>query len=109
MRVRGLRALGISSASYGGLLSPILVNKLPPELRVVSRELKEDEWEFESIMKIVVREVEARERPAAGSTLRSRKPTMKLPHTALSLTTGTSPQGTCAYCSQDIPEVPGGP
>ena len=39
-QVRGLKALGISSESYGSLLSSILLNKLPPEIRlIVSRGL----------------------------------------------------------------------
>ena len=44
--VRGLRALGVPSSSYGGLLSPILISKLPPELRlIINRELNEGEWD----------------------------------------------------------------
>ena len=59
--VRGLRSLGVSSSNYGGLLSSILISKLPPELcLIVSRELSEGEWDFESMMKIIEREVEAR-------------------------------------------------
>ena len=55
--VRGLRALGVQSSSYGGLLTPILISKLPTELRlIISRELKEGEWEFESMMEVVERE-----------------------------------------------------
>ena len=38
--MRGLRALGVPSSSYGGLLSSILISKLPPELcLIISREL----------------------------------------------------------------------
>ena len=38
--IRGLRGLGVPSESYGGLLSSILMTKLPPELRLcISREL----------------------------------------------------------------------
>ena len=39
IQVRGLQALGIDSAQYGALLIPILMEKLPEELRlIVSRE-----------------------------------------------------------------------
>lgn len=59
--VQGLRALGVPSSSYGGLLSSILISKLPPELRlIVSRELNEGEWDLDSMMRIIAREVEAR-------------------------------------------------
>ena len=39
--VRGLRALGVPSESYGSLLSSVLMNKLPQELRlIVSKKLQ---------------------------------------------------------------------
>ena len=34
-QVRGLRGLGVPSESYGGLLSSIIMNKLPPEIRLI--------------------------------------------------------------------------
>ena len=53
--VRGLRALGVPSDSYGGLLSSILMSKLLRELRlVITREMSDKEWDFESIKKIIV-------------------------------------------------------
>lgn len=40
--IRGLRALGVPAETYGGLLMSVLVNKLPPEVKlIVSRELTE--------------------------------------------------------------------
>ena len=60
--VRGLRALGVASESYGGLLTSILMNKLPPEVRlIISRDLTEDRWDMEKVMKMISREVDARE------------------------------------------------
>ena len=101
--VRGLRALGVQSSSYGGLLTPVLISKLPTELRlIISRELKEGEWEFESMMEVVEREVAARERSIGALSQQARKlgTSTKPPPTALSLVTGTSNQITCAYCNQ---------
>ena len=73
--VRGLKALGVAASSYGGLLSPILISRLPSELRLlVSRELKVDEWNLESVNEIFRREIEARERSAAATSSPSRKP-----------------------------------
>ena len=58
--VRGLKSLGVSAESYGGLLSSILMSRLPSELcLIVSRELREGEWRFESVMEIFQREIEA--------------------------------------------------
>ena len=59
--IRGLRALGIFVSAYGGMLSSILVNKLPPEIRlIVSREIAAGSWDLDKVMSIVEREVEAR-------------------------------------------------
>jgi len=33
--IRGLKALKVPAQTYGGLLTSILVNKLPPELRCI--------------------------------------------------------------------------
>ena len=41
-QVRGLQALGVPAESFGSLLSSVLMNKLPQDLRlIVSREVKE--------------------------------------------------------------------
>ena len=61
--VRSLGSLGVSSASYGSLLSSILMNKLPHELRViVSRKVGDEDWEFTEVMETIQKEIEARER-----------------------------------------------
>ena len=53
-KVRGLRALGITSESYGGLFS-VLIKKLPPEMRlIVSRGLTDEIVDLDSLMKILV-------------------------------------------------------
>ena len=79
--VRGLRALGVSLDCYGGLLISILMNKLPPELKLlISRELTGDEWNIDHLMIIVDREVTARERTI--SSVPPKKPNFKLSPTA---------------------------
>ena len=101
--MRGLKALGVSASSYGGLMSPILMSRLPSELRlIVSRELSEDEWDVEVVMEIVRREIEARECSARATSPQGKKPTPpELPPTALSLTAGASSvPPSCVYCSQ---------
>lgn len=41
MHVRGLSSLGIASDEYGGLLIPVIMAKLPSEIRVrIARETK---------------------------------------------------------------------
>ena len=45
--VRGLRALEVEAESYGSLMVSILINKMPPEIRlIVSRNLNSEKWEF---------------------------------------------------------------
>ena len=67
--VRGLWALGVTADSYGGLLTSILMNKLPSEIRlIISRELTEEKWDVEKLMN---REVDARERSATSRILLS--------------------------------------
>ena len=101
--VRGLRALGVPASSYGGLLSSILMSKLPTELRlIVSRELNESEWDLQLMMQIFQREVEVRERSAGALPLSPqprKSPATRSPPTAVSLMAGASTQVNCAYCN----------
>ena len=61
--VRSLKSLGVSSSSYGCLLSSIIMSKLPQDLRlVVSRKIKDDMWDLEEVMEVIEHEIDARER-----------------------------------------------
>ena len=61
--IRGLQALGISVSAYIGMLSSVLVNKLPPEIKlIISREIYGDSLDLDKVISIVEREVEARKR-----------------------------------------------
>ena len=80
--VRSLRSLAIPSSSYGSLLSSIFMMKLPQELQViVSREITNDEWDLDSIMKTVEKEIDARER-ASVSVCPVKKQSRKYPTAA---------------------------
>ena len=68
-QVRGLKSLGVDSTSYGNLLSSVLLQKLPAELRlIVTRETIEDDWDLDALLKQLEREIEARERAMASSS-----------------------------------------
>lgn len=102
--VRGLKALGVDASCYGGLLSSILMNRLPSDLRlIVSRRLPDDAWSLESMMETFRREIEAREHSAGARPSPMKKPPVKPPSTALSLMTGALFQATCVYCDQPHP------
>lgn len=61
--LRSLQALKVTTESYSSLLCPILVKKLPQEMKLtISRKLPAEEWNVDSIMKTVLEELEARER-----------------------------------------------
>ena len=78
-QVRGLKALGIESDSYGSLLSSVLMNKLPPELHlIVSREVKDRQWELDELKRIIEGEIEARER-ASGTNAKFNKMLVRAP------------------------------
>ena len=62
INVRGLEALGVKSSQYGSLLIPVIMAKLPQEVRVqVAKNTAEDVWEISDIVDVIRKEVEARE------------------------------------------------
>ena len=100
-QVRGLRALGVPSESYGSLLSSVLMNKLPQELRlIVSREITDGELNLDALMRVTEREIDARERACTSSRLSqsSRNQTKDTPTAAAMVSGATTPQ--CCFCSQ---------
>ena len=61
--VRCLRSLGIEASSYGALLSPVLLAKLPPDMRlIVSRKVTDTDLDIEALLKTFEEELTARER-----------------------------------------------
>ena len=92
-----LKSLDITSASYGSLLSSILMKKIPQDLcLIVSREIVRDEWDLDSLMKVVKKEIEARERAVVDSSVNTRKPGREPPTT--SALTSVTPVQNCAQC-----------
>ena len=62
VHVRGLDSLGVSADQYGSLLIPIIMSKLPSEIRLqVARKATSDVWQIEELLKTIKFEVEARE------------------------------------------------
>ena len=67
--VRDLKALGIEPDSYGAMLAPVLLNKLPPDIRlVVSRKIAGSVTKVDQILEHVEVELTARERVAHNMT-----------------------------------------
>ena len=60
--VRSLQSLGIDSRNYGSLLSPLIMERLPHELKlIVSRNIKQDIWDLTKLLEIMNEEIRARE------------------------------------------------
>ena len=62
VHVRGLASLGISTEQYGSLLIPVVMSKLPNEIRLqVARNTTDYIWKIEELLQTIKKEVEARE------------------------------------------------
>ena len=106
--IRGLRALGVPAEWYGGLLMSVLVNKLPPEIRlIVSREMTGDRWDLDWVMRIFEQGVNARERASASSVSSTPRKIQSWMPTAATLVASHSGQTNggvgCVYCGQGHP------
>ena len=67
--IRSLHSLGISSDTYGSLLSPVLLTKLPLDMHlIISREVGDSNLDMDKLLKSFNQELSARERanPLAG-------------------------------------------
>lgn len=103
--VRGLQSLGVSSDSYGSLLSSVLLNKLPQELKlIISRELGGGDWKLDRIMQLLESEVQARERASSNgvsSQPPKKPPKIPSPPTAAALVAGSNDvKPACYFCGQ---------
>ena len=62
VNVRGLEAMGIHSEQYGSLLIPVIMCKLPIDVRLqIARNTKKDVWVIKDLLELIRKEVEARE------------------------------------------------
>ena len=62
-QVRCLNALGHDAKSYGLMLIPIFMNRLPEDMKIIiSRKLGTDVWDIQQILDIFKTELQAREK-----------------------------------------------
>ena len=63
VHIRGLAFMGVASKEYyGSLLIPVIMTKLPSDLRLrIARETQQEVWNINELMKVIKVEVEARE------------------------------------------------
>ena len=101
-QVRGLKSLRINSDSYGSLLSSVLLQKLPSELRlIVSCKVNETDWNLDRLLEQLEHEIEARE-PAAMATSQMSRRQGRDPAPIATAAALLSPSSTprCCYCHQ---------
>ena len=110
VHVRGLSSLGVSSQEYGSLLIPIIMSKLPNEIRLeIARKSSNEVWKIDELLDTIKGEVEAlqaseavktqevplRKPPNPGSNSSRSIPTAN----ALFTTEGKEFQIRCVYCN----------
>ena len=97
--IRSLRSLDVSADSYGSLLSSVLMNKLPPELRLIATRKfgGTDSGYFSVLLEDIEEEVQVREQSSVCMTQDSRLP-RELP-TGAALLVNTPLQ--CCFCQQE--------
>ena len=62
INVRGLESLTVKAEQYGSFLIPVIMSRLPAEVRLhVARVSTKDVWEINELLKVIQAEVEARE------------------------------------------------
>ena len=99
--VRSLRSLGIEAESYGALLSPVLLAKLPPDLRlIVSRKVSESSLDMEALLTTFEEELLARERANLPS---HRNEKQRIPNLFTNSKGGQRTDPQCCYCQQSHP------
>ena len=62
IHVRGLESLGVTAEQYGSMLIPVVMSKLPTEIRVqIARLTSSEVWSIREMPELIRKEVEARE------------------------------------------------
>jgi hypothetical protein len=112
VHVRALASLGVSSDQYGSLLIPIILSKMPGDIRLqIACQTKKDAWKIDDLLQIIKFEIEACE--ISEATKSSEKPGLnshkrdgpRLPPTANSLLVESDGNNknnmkiNCAYCN----------
>ena len=104
--IRSLANLEIPSEFYGTILIPMILAKLPREMRLlISRKVGKDNWKLDKLLREFRIELEAQERCSLIHTTAEKKDTIRKtnePYTSAALfTTGdTPPIQRCSYCGE---------
>jgi len=62
VNVHGLESIGVKAEQYGSFLIPVIMSKLPTDVRLqVARVTAKEEWDVQELLTVIKVEVEARE------------------------------------------------
>ena len=115
--LRSLQNLGVSSESYGSLLIPVILSRIPEELRLLmSRKIDKNSWNVNEVLSQLKIELEARERCSllnSNPNRPNKKGNMygksREPLSASSLLAGKDEQSKskpyCVFCEKEHPSV----
>ena len=103
VRIRGLQSIGIQTYSYGTWLVPVLLSKLPDDVKLeISRGVEDGKWNLDDLLKKLIAENTARERcttTPVNPTIAfgPKKPARPTTSTFLA-TNGGEYKSRCAFC-----------
>ena len=99
--IGSLTALGVTVDSYGALLTPVFMAKLPSELRLtIARRVPQAEWKMMKIFEVFQEELEARERASLLKNKAKETPRRTREQPTARTFLGSSNIG-CCYCGKD--------
>ena len=109
---RSLATLGIDGDNYGVILTPLILSRVPQELRLEwSRDGKGHESDLKFLLSFLEKEIQRRERsqmfqeslgPSFKSSVEERRPRVATAST-LQATSTVKPSKTCCFCGKNHP------
>ena len=83
INLRSVKSLGLVVKEYGALLNPLVMGKLPEEIRIeVTKELNGKEWQLSTVLEILKSELGAKEQRV--QLVSHKHISSKAPHSKLS-------------------------
>ena len=102
--VRSLKPFGVDFNQYGSLLIPMIVGKIPEEMRlVITKDMGKDDWGLEKVLEILSSEIEARELNITRAATVKQNRTSSLTTTSALYNDGG--KVTCSFCKGSHPSV----
>lgn len=113
INVRSLKCLGIDFEQYGALLIPIIMSKVPEEIRlIITKGIKGEDWGLDGVVEIFRTELEAREKCGqlqlknpGNSHPSHRQIQAQNSYTTSALFNNNETRITCSFCKNSHPSV----